>query len=226
MNTSGQLVGHSTLTERVYEVIRNQILNQELPPGTWLKDSELAGNLGISNTPVREALRRLEAEGLVETMPRRGTFVKLLSRPELVGLYEVREALEILAVRLTATRADDALLQEIARTAELHRQMVHHGDPNRYLEVDRRFHELIAKGADNPILSSMLHMLADRIHIVRRMDLGQQQDELSGQEHCEIAAALLQRDAERTAHLMEQHIRTHGRRVLESITRLESETAG
>ena len=225
MNTSGQLVAHSTLTERVYEVIRNQILNQELPPGTWLKDSELAGSLGISNTPVREALRRLEAEGLVETIPRRGTFVKSLSQPEVMGLYEVREALETLAVRLTATRAGDALLQEIARTAELHRQMVHHGDPNRYLELDRRFHELIAEGANNPILSAMLRMLADRIHIVRRMDLGQRQDELSGQEHCEIATALLQRDAERTARLMEHHIRSHSRRVLELLTQLESETS-
>jgi DNA-binding GntR family transcriptional regulator len=213
-----QLSNRLTLTGEVYEIIRNRILNLELPPGTWLKDSELADTLGTSNTPVRESLRRLEAEGLVETIPRRGTFVKRLSQPEVEGLYEVREALEMLAVRLAAQRASDALLKEVAAVAELHLQAVQHGDVNEYLEYDRRFHDLIAVGSDNLTLTSILRTLADRIHIVRRMDLGRRQDESSGHEHLEIAAALSRRDGETAARLMEDHIRLHRGRVLDMLS--------
>ena len=214
---SSWLSGRLTLTDQVYEIVRSQILNMELPPGTRLKDSELAETLGISNTPVREALRRLEEAELVETEPRRGTFVKQLSLREVEGLYEVRTALEILAVRLGARRASDALLKQIAEAAKLHLNAVQRGAVDEFLEYDRRFHDLIAEGADNPILASMLTSLADRIHIVRRMDLGRRQDEMSGQEHLDIATALLQRDGEEAARRMENHIREHKGRVLDIV---------
>jgi DNA-binding GntR family transcriptional regulator len=217
-NDVRQLSSRLTLTGEVYEIIRSRILNLELPPGTWLKDSDLAYALGTSNTPVRESLRRLEAEGLVETIPRRGTFVRRLSQPEVEGLYEVREALEILAVRLAAQRANDALLEEVVSVAERHLQAVQHGDINEYLEHDRRFHDLIAVGSENSTLTSILRRLADRIHIVRRMDLGRRQDELSGREHLDIAAALMRRDGEAAAHLMESHIRVHRGRVLDTLS--------
>ena len=212
---SSSLSRRLTLSDQVYEIVRSQILNMELPPGTRLKDSELAETLGISNTPVREALRRLEEAELVETEPRRGAFVKQLSLREVEGLYEVRKALEVLAVRLAAIRADDALLGQIDEAAGLHLNAVQRGAVGEFLEYDRRFHGLIAEGADNPILASMLTSLADRIHIVRRMDLGRRQDEMSGQEHHEIAKALLQRDGEGAARRMEYHIREHKGRVLD-----------
>ena len=214
---SSSLSQRQTLAEQVYEVIRGQILNMELPPGTRLKDSELAETLGISNTPVREALRRLEEAELVETEPRRGTFVKQLTVHEVEGLYEVRAALEILAVRLAATRASDELLKQIEEAAGLHINAVQRGAVDEFLEYDRRFHDLIAEGSDNPILASTLTSLADRIHIIRRMDLGRRQDEMSGQEHHEIAEALLQRDGEEAARRMDNHIREHQGRVLDIV---------
>lgn len=211
-----------TLVDQAYEIIHSQILNMELPPGTRLKDSELAQNLGISNTPVREALRRLEEAELVETLPRRGTFVRQLSPREAEGLYEVREALETLAVRLAAVRAGDELLAEIAEAAQLHLNAVQRGAVDEFLEYDRRFHDLIAQGADNPILASILISLADRIHIIRRMDLGRRVDEMSGQEHHNVATALLQRDAERAAGLMAHHIQEHRTRVMDILQDEES----
>jgi len=204
----------ATLVDQVYKVLRRQILDAELPPGTRLKDSELAESLGISNTPVREALRRLEQTALVETIPRRGTFVKKLSLAEVEGLYEVREALETLAVRLAAERADDALLNQILQTAQLHIAGVQRGAVSEYLHHDRQFHHLIAEGAGNSVLASMLTSIADRIHITRRMDLGQHQDEMAGQEHAEIGQALSHRDGEEAARLMQHHIREHRMRVV------------
>jgi DNA-binding GntR family transcriptional regulator len=221
--TQNRLLGQRrTLGEQVYEIIHDQILSMELPPGTRLKDSELAESLGISNTPVREALRRLEEAELVETLPRRGTFVRRLKPREAEGLYEVREALETLAVRLAAARASDELLAEISEAAQLHLDAVQRGAVDEFLEYDRRFHRLIAQGADNPILSSMLTSLADRIHIIRRMDLGRWVDEMSGQEHHNVAMALLQRDAERAAGLMAHHIYKHRTRVMELLKDEES----
>jgi DNA-binding GntR family transcriptional regulator len=211
-----------TLADQVYEIVRSQILSMELPPGTRLKDSELAETLGISNTPVREALRRLEEAELVETEPRRGAFVKRLSLREVEGLYEVRTALEVLAVRLAAMRADEVLLGKIEEAARLHVSAVQRGAVDEFLEYDRRFHGLIAEGAGNPILAHMLISLADRIHIVRRMDLGRRQDETSGQEHHEVAKALLERDGEGAARLMEHHIREHKGRVLELLSDAEA----
>jgi DNA-binding GntR family transcriptional regulator len=218
------LSASATLADRAYEVIRRQILTTELPPGTRLKDSDLTEALGISNTPVREALRRLEEAELVETLPHRGTFVKRLSAREVNGLYEVRETLEILAVRLAAARAGDELLQQIEDLALLHAEAVRRGDVDEYLGYDRRFHDLIAQAADNPVLASMLSSLADRIHIVRRMDLGRRQDLVSGQQHLDVARALRHRDGEQAIRLMEAHIREHKGRVLELLSQAQEET--
>jgi DNA-binding GntR family transcriptional regulator len=222
---SDSLTRRLTLADQVYEILRSQILDMDLPPGTRLKDSELAVKLGMSNTPVREALRRLEEAELVETVPRRGTFVKQLSLREVEGLYEVRSALEVLAVRLAAVRSDDTLLEQVDEAARLHVSAVQRGAVDEFLEYDRRFHDLIAEGADNPILASMLTSLADRIHIVRRMDLGRRQDEMSGEEHFEIAKALLQRDGDEAARLMEYHIREHKGRVLDMLNESEDPDA-
>jgi DNA-binding GntR family transcriptional regulator len=208
------LSDHATLADEVYKTIRVRILSFELPPGTRLKDSQLAASLGISNTPVREALRRLEEASLVETLPRRGTFVKRLNRRELEGLYEVREALEKLAVELAAARASDALLDQLVQMANLHARAVQREAVEEFLEFDRRFHDLIAEGADNPILGDSLRGLADRIHIFRRFDLGQTQDQMSAEEHSAIAAALRRRDAGQAVAFMTQHIdKTRGRLI-------------
>jgi DNA-binding GntR family transcriptional regulator len=213
-DNSNRLADHATLADEVYEVIRNRILSFDLPPGTRVKDSQLAASLGISNTPVREALRRLEEASLLETQPRRGTFVKQLNRSEIEGLYEVREALEELAVRLAAERSSDALVDQMIDMASLHAQSVERQAVDEYLELDRRFHDLIAEGANNPILGAMLRSLADRIHIFRRIDLGQIQDQMSAQEHREIAQALRRRDSSLAAHLMSQHLQKTRNRVL------------
>ncbi len=213
------MLGQSTLVERIYQSIRDQMLSLKLPPGTRLKDTELAAAFGTSNTPVREALRRLETAALVETIPRRGTFVKRLSRSDVQGLYEVREALEVLAVRLAVERASDVLLQQVAETAELHLSTVKKGNIGEYLKYDRRFHELIAEGSDNSVLASMLFRLGDRFHVVRRMDL---EDSMSGQEHSDIAAALLDRDGKEATRLMKNHIRVHRDRVLDILGQKEA----
>ncbi|MEW5815643.1 MAG: GntR family transcriptional regulator [Spirochaetota bacterium] len=222
MSTNEQMLSdHLSLTERVYVTLREMILNMELPPGLRLKDFELAKKLGVSNTPLREAMRRLAAESLVETIPRRGTFVRRLSIEEVRRLYEIREALEILAARLAAERGKDEMLKDVMKAAGLHRKAVENGDMHEYLNLDRRFHELIAACSNNDILVSILSSLADRIHIVRRMTSDVTKDLVTGKEHLEIAQALAARDSKKAAQLMKNHIRMHCERVVSVLRNVE-----
>lgn len=220
------LKDHLSLTERVYATLREMILSMELAPGTRLKDVDLAQRLGVSNTPLREAMRLLAADSLVETIPRRGTVVKTVSAEETGLLYEIREALEVLATGLVARRASQETLQKILDVAESHRKAVELRHLHEYLDLDRRFHSLIAEGSQNPILVSMLSMIADRIHIVRRMTSNLEKDVLTGNEHHGIAAALMIRDAEKAASLMQQHIRRHGERIRQYLLKEGGEGVG
>ena len=220
------LKDHLSLTERVYATLREMILSMELPPGTRLKDVDLAQRLGVSNTPLREAMRLLAADSLVETIPRRGTVVKTLSAEESDLLYEIREALEVLATRLVARRASAESLQQIMDVAESHRKAVELGNLHEYLGLDRKFHSLIAEGSKNPILVSMLNIIADRIHIVRRLTSNLEKDVLTGNEHHEIASALLKRDGAKATALMQRHIRTHGERIRQFLVSKGGEGAG
>ncbi len=207
------LKDHLSLTERVYMTLREMILNMELPPGTRLKDIALAKRLGVSNTPLREAMRRLAADSLVENIPRRGTFVKQLTAEESGKLYEIREALEILAARLAARHASDGRLEQIAHVAASHMKAVESGNLQQYLTLDRQFHSMIAEGSGNEILVSMLNLIADRIQIVRRLTSNTEMDVLTSREHLEIAEALSRRESELASSLIKDHIRRHGERI-------------
>ncbi len=208
------LRNHLSLTERVYVALREMIMNLELPPGTRLKDVDLAKRLGVSNTPVREAIRWLAADSLVKTSPRRGTFVCRLTSEDYRKLSEIRESLEVLAVQRTAERASDQALKEIAEAAALHMKAVESGTTQEYLVLDRQFHILIAEASGNEILVSMLNSLSDRIQIARRLDLNREHDLVSGREHQAIAAALVSRNGEKAVELITRHIREHRDQIL------------
>lgn len=226
MEASGPtLRAHPSLTEKVYGTLRDMIMNLELAPGTRLKDAELARQLGVSNTPVREALRWLTADSLVTTTPRRGTFVRRLTVEDYRKLSEIRASLEVLAARLSAERAGEQALAEISSAAAIHLRTVETGPRAKYLALDRRFHAVIAEASGNEILVSMLNSIADRIQIARYLDQSREQDLLSGQEHVAIAAVLEKRDGEEAARLMLKHIEANRDRTIILIERL-SESIG
>ncbi|OGN75571.1 MAG: hypothetical protein A2X25_07600 [Chloroflexi bacterium GWB2_49_20] len=185
-------------------------MNLELPPGTRLKDTVLAKDFGISNTPVREALRRLEADSLVETKPYIGTYVKELSTDEVKDLYEVRETLEVMAVRKAVEQASEQEINEILDIANKYLSLVNIGTVENYLKYDRMFHEKIAAASGNVFLYELLHSLGDRIHIVRRLDL---EDHFSGIEHLDIANAILKRNTVEATRIIRTHIQDHLSRV-------------
>ncbi len=211
---------HPSLTEKVYVTLRDMIMRSELAPGTRLKDAELAQQFGVSNTPVREALRWLTADSLVTVIPRRGAFVRCLTVEDFSKLSEIRASLEVLATRLTAERANDQTLAEIVQAATLHLKTVESGTRAEYLALDRRFHAVIAEASGNEILVSMLNSIADRIQIARYLDQSKDRDLLSGQEHVAIAEALVNRDGDKAAELMMKHIEENRNRTIILIGRL------
>src|ERR1051326_6185683 len=109
----GARLENLTLWQRVYEYLREEILAERLQPGTELLEVPLSEELGVSRGPIREAIRRLAAEGLVTVRPRRGAVVRSLSKDEFLELYQVREALEVMAVRLAVPRLGDEDLEEL-----------------------------------------------------------------------------------------------------------------
>ena len=203
-----------TLWQRVYEHLREEILSERLPPGTELQEVALAAELGVSRGPLREAIGRLAAEGLVTVRPRRGAVVRSLSKEEFLELYQVREALEVMAVRLAVPRLgrDDfarleALIGEMSRHAE--REEV--AD---FFAANVAFHEHILQASGNAKLQALYGQLIGQMGRYRMRSLtlrGNVQRSIA--EHAAILRAARHGDAERAAHLMSEHIRVPQRRL-------------
>jgi len=201
-----------TLSQRVYEHLRDEILADHLLPGTELSEVALSKELAISRGPIREAMGRLAAEGLITMRPRRRAEVRSLTPQELIDAYQVREALEVMAVRLLIPRVAEA---DLARLEELIDQMAEHsaeGAVREFFAANVSFHELLCELSGNPKLREVHHRLEGEIGRFQDGALrGSMDDSLA--EHRAILAAIRLRDADRAAALTADHIRMPVRRL-------------
>ena len=131
------------LRDVVFKTLRQAILKGELEPGERLMEIQLAERLGVSRTPIREAIRKLELEGLVLMIPRKGAEVARISENNLRDVLEVRRSLEELAIDLACQRMTPEELLELTKTEELFSQAVREGDAMRIAQTDERYHEII-----------------------------------------------------------------------------------
>jgi DNA-binding GntR family transcriptional regulator len=194
------------------------VLDFELPPGTPLAEKEMSERLEVSRTPIREALGRLAREGLVRQHPGRGAFVSEISVPDLVELYQLREALESYAGRLAAERIDDisrAALGKLADEFEAERLVIERGEVSSYYSLNDRLDEAITDLADNRRLADILSETWAQVRRARRVTAKRQTRLLASlEEHLSIIGAIKDGDAERA----EDEIRRHVRRSLANIT--------
>jgi DNA-binding GntR family transcriptional regulator len=186
-----KILNRSTLSEEVHETILRWILDGELRPGEKIVDSELAERLGISRTPVREALRRLENKGLIETAANRWTRVSLVSIGEVERIYPLIWSLETLAMELAFPffrRAELDLMAEANRELEA---ALAAKDPVRASRADARFHQILIDSSGNP---ELVGILADLKIKLRRLEVRHFEISLvaseSVHEHAELLAAL------------------------------------
>jgi DNA-binding GntR family transcriptional regulator len=202
------LLENLTLSQRAHAYLRNEILSNRLPPGTELQEQALSQRLGVSRGPIREALGRLAAEGLVSVRPRRGAVVHSLSTEEFLEAYQVREALEALAVRLAVPLLDRELLTELEKLTETMAEHAKAGRVTEFFEANAHFHETFIEHSGNAKLQEMYRRLVEEMRrhwrrsLVLRGDLRR-----SVAEHRAVLRAARQGDADKAASLMAEHIR-------------------
>jgi DNA-binding GntR family transcriptional regulator len=209
-------VRNLTLREQVLDYLREEILSNRLEPGTELNEVALASSLGVSRGPIREALGRLAAEGLVTAAPRRGAIVTKLTKQEFMDAYQVREALESLAIRVAVPRLTDDDKAELHRMSAEMRRLADADDANAFFEINRRFHEKLVRASGNRRLFEMHQQLLGQMGRLLRKSaelrggLGE-----SAAAHEAILEAVDAGDAERAGQLMAEHIEVP-QRVLDS----------
>jgi DNA-binding GntR family transcriptional regulator len=207
------------LNDRIYEEIRDRILSGRLQPEERLRQSPLAQEFGTSQTPGREALSRLASEGLVRLSPHRGAVVTTLSPSDIDDIYEVREALDPYAAKLTAERAADGQLAEVMRLAEKCSRESGRDARTRF-ENNRLFHRSLYVACGNSRLVATLDWLWDPFTALRMFEayVAQTSDVARmNAEHLEIAAAAQARDGRRTATLVRRHVIAARRELVELV---------
>ena len=201
------LQNHRPLREIVYEELKRQILIGEIAPGTRMMEVELADDMGVSRTPVREAIRKLEKEGLVSIEPRRGAYASDISIKDMVDVLEVRQDLEGMAAGLAALKATEEEKEELKRATEEYRHAVESGDIEEIIKWDEAFHKRIVNCSGNKTLIqlvSQVQELALRFRYIYYDDFSR----FEGQpmEHKEIVDAIISGNAEKARIEADQHI--------------------
>lgn len=199
----------TTATSRAYDHVKQAILDRAYPGGALLSEGEIAGEVGVSRTPVREALLRLEAEGLVRLYPKRGALVLPVSPQEITDVLETRELVET----FTAGRAGlgPELAGELDRLLAAMTQHAEAGDAKEFAHADRCFHRTIVAAAGNEILTQLYDALRDRQLRMARLtagDPGRTADAI--REHTEILAAVRSGDRRRVRAAIHRHLQTTG----------------
>lgn len=204
---AGPGVEHRTLWQQVCDTLRERILSGELAPGEVLSEVSLAKSFRVSRGPIREALGRLATEGLVTVTPRRGTIVTELTREEFVDAYQVREALETLAIRLAVPRLSP---EDVDHLRQLHETMIEQAEAqevHQFFETNSRFHRFFVDASGNEKLKSMYELLVGQMgrYLARSLAL-RGSVEKSVVEHAAILEAVEAGDAEKAVRLLADHI--------------------
>lgn len=203
--------------QRVYDTTKEQILSGQLAGGSLLSEVETARQLQVSRTPAREAFVRLEAEGLLSLLPRRGAVVTPMTPTDMVELLEVRESLEVAAVRRLARRPDRVQLLCAAR-AELDRQAEHAATPDlaAFALSDQRFHLAVVRSAGNALASRLYESLGDRQRQMTAGAVGSDLDRLASllDDHRGLLGAAESGASDRFATALRRHFESTHRVLL------------
>lgn len=207
-----------SLVERTYQEIKQRIMGNFYPPNLRVLEQDLAHQLGVSRTPVREALIRLQNEGLVEVQPRRGMRVIPISPDDMREVYEVLMCLESQAAeRLAERRPSEAELEPLMSAVEDMERALERGDLESWAESDQRFHRLLLELAGNSRLSAMALTVFDQVHRARMATLRiRPLPRQSNKDHRALVEAVLEGDGRKAAELH----RAHRQRAMRLLTEL------
>lgn len=213
-----KLDSYKPLREVVSEALREAIISGLLKPGERLMEIQLAEELGVSRTPVREAIRKLELEGFVVMVPRRGTYVADLSIKDINEVFEIRTALDVLAAGLAAERITEEELEQMERLLVEIGEYIDQGDIDNIVEVDTRFHDILYSASRNDRLVGIISNLREQFTRFRTVSMafpGRLKDTLD--EHRKMLEAIAQRNVELAQQIAREHMENSEQTLLHSI---------
>lgn len=206
------------LRDVVFNILRQAILKGELKPGERLMEIALADKLGVSRTPIREAIRKLELEGLVTMIPRKGAQVANITEKDLNDVLEVRIGMENMAIDKACCLMQVGDFEALSQAAEHFEQVLQEGDLTNLAQADVEFHEIIYKASNNDRLLQLLNNLREVIYRYRIEYLKDEPTRaLLAQEHLEILNAIRARDAQKAKAVMFTHIENQRKAIIQSI---------
>jgi DNA-binding GntR family transcriptional regulator len=215
--TPNKVVSES-IVDRIHRELRVMAITFRFFPGERLNEAIIAKELGVSRTPLREALNRLSAEGFLTFSVNQGFFRKPLDVKEIFDLYEFRQKMEMAAVRLAVERATDEQLIDLERFAQQSAENEADRTLKEVISLDEEFHERLITLTDNIEMRNTLRNVNDRIQYVRWMDMDGRRSETQAQ-HKEIAQALRARDTEKCMRLMGEHIGHRLDQIIDNVER-------
>ncbi len=200
-----------SLREIVFKTLRQAILRGDLAPGERLMEISLANRMGVSRTPIREAIRKLELEGLVLMIPRKGAEVARISEKHLRDVLEVRRTLEELAVELACERMTEETIGQLVKAKEDFEQSISKEDITTIAQKDEYFHDIIYEATNNAKLVQMINNLREQIYRFRLECIKEEQMRMElCKEHNEIVKALKERDIKTAKKAVCEHIEQQG----------------
>ena len=206
------------LRRRVFAIIEEAILNGKYRPGESLTESRLAGELGVSRTPIREALTQLEHEGLVQLIPNKGALVTGISQKDIQDIYAIRMLIEGLAARWAAENISQDELRELQEAIDLEEFYTSKGDIERLMDLDSNFHQVIYRASKSRPLQYMLHTFHHSIQHARSQSIaapGRARQALK--EHKAILHAIRERDGDKAESLTAEHISNASLNLLKTL---------
>jgi DNA-binding GntR family transcriptional regulator len=197
----------SSTVDALYSQLKQKIISFELYPGTRITELALAEMFGVSRTPIRQALQRLEIEGFLSIRPKQGCFIRELDVTELMEYYEARIALELLIVESAVNAMSD---KQVEQMMALWQPEKHDAELQMGIDLgekDESFHVGLALASDKPVLASILKNINHRIRVIRRLDLNaDNRSQRTYKEHYEILQLIKERDTTKAKQAMKRHI--------------------
>lgn len=209
----------SNLRDQIYQIFHDMILNREILPGEKILEEELATKLGVSRTPVRECLCRLENEGIVEIIPRRGAFLRKYSQHKVAEIFDMREVLEGLVARLAAGGNDSELNSRIRLVLDRVYPLPDQGENlTRFTRADVEFHRLLLNACNNEMLQNAMAVINTHLQIIRaRTVVIPGRARRTVEEHYMVLDAIEKRDPESAEKLMREHVASVRNHALASL---------
>lgn len=213
---NGHTQPRSLLKDRAYERIKSRLLNNDYPPGSFLSERQLAETLGMSKTPVKAALERLESEGFISVSPQQGIVVRELSVHEIADQYEIRAALESYTLRTVAGNLTPDQITRIRANLQAQARLRGRGDVAKRVDLDAAFHAQFVEFLGNGEILRVIVQLREKMQrvVTQVFRLCPARFETSYDEHAAIAAAVIDGDGARAAALLVQHLEQGKRLIL------------